>query len=1024
MRPIRLTMNAFGPFGGVETIDFRDATDAGLFGIYGPTGSGKSTIFSAIAFALFGEGAKEEQGPASMRSHLATPELMTEVSLLFAIGTKRYLVRRIPDQTRLKTRGEGETTQAHTAWLFDVSDVAIDDVGLENCGKLIAERKVSEVNAHVQTLLGYGVTQFRQIVLLPQGRFERFLLSSSSDRLKILRELFDVSVYRRLADKLKEDAVAVRQEIADGYRLNNSRLQTEGFASSDELTDGIAQAAGQVESAKQRQAETSVALKAANDALAAGKARQKLFVEVSEAAYALQVQQQRQAQIDDLKTRKSAAEAARRMADLDAALTDARQRDRAAQTAHTQAVQAAANAKAQLEITEKTLSDLQAGQSEIESLSRNVDKMEQHKAVLAAAEGHRSALDEAERQLALATQTRESAVTERESAEQQHKQCTAALAEARDETTKREQLEKSRDTLASELKICQDYVETERLRDDAHREQLAAERRVSLAQTEHENARQAEAEAEATFIAAQAGFLAERLENGQPCAVCGSTDHPEPAQGADDAKLLEQAWQQAKRNRESAAATESQVRASFSSAKSTCDERNAALDKLTRPTRPFEDIRAEHQAVVVAIDACGDPVDLDAMAKLVDDFAAAIPPAETKLQEAGQTYATQSTAEAVARRVYEDCIAAIPDDLRDPVILDERITDAKNEVTRRNQAIAAASERQREALAAKSKADADQQNAAVSSTEWQMTLASKQAEFTQRLSELGIAQADYQAARPDIAQIEDMNAAIVQFDKDLTAAQTRHDLATKAIDGLADPDLTPLSQACELAQRDHDDASTQNAAAANRLQSLHTLQTSLADQLERLRQREEATGPIRELADQFAGNNPIKTPLETYAIGAMFDQVLEAANLRLAPMTAGRYRFERDTESVGGRSKRGLEVRVHDIQTGRPREVITLSGGETFIAALSLALGLSDIVEMSRGAISLDTIFIDEGFGSLDTENDAGTLDLVLNVLQNIVSERRAVGLISHVQLVQHAVPNGFTVLKGPSGSAVEVRKN
>ena len=154
----------------------------------------------------------------------------------------------------------------------------------------------------------------------------------------------------------------------------------------------------------------------------------------------------------------------------------------------------------------------------------------------------------------------------------------------------------------------------------------------------------------------------------------------------------------------------------------------------------------------------------------------------------------------------------------------------------------------------------------------------------------------------------------------------------------------------------------------------------------------------------------------------MFDQVLEAANLRLDPMTSGRYRFERDTVSVGGRSKRGLDVRVHDIETGRAREIITLSGGETFIAALSLALGLSDIVEMTNGAIRLDTIFIDEGFGSLDTENDAGTLDQVLQVLQNIVGERRAVGLISHVPLVQQAVPNGFTVHKGVNGSQITVR--
>jgi exonuclease SbcC len=234
--------------------------------------------------------------------------------------------------------------------------------------------------------------------------------------------------------------------------------------------------------------------------------------------------------------------------------------------------------------------------------------------------------------------------------------------------------------------------------------------------------------------------------------------------------------------------------------------------------------------------------------------------------------------------------------------------------------------------------------------------------------------------------------------------------------------MEPFRLSCNQAQAAADDAARHSAEAQQKHRSLMDLQTSLADELKSLQGLEQASGSLRGLAEAFDGQNELRTTLETFAIGAMFDQVLEAANLRLDPMTGGRYRFERDTVSVGGRSKRGLDVRVHDIQTGRAREIITLSGGETFIAALSLALGLSDVVEMTHGAIRLDTIFIDEGFGSLDTENDAGTLDQVLQVLQDIVGERRSVGLISHVPLVQQAVPNGFSVRKGVNGSVIESR--
>ena len=186
---------------------------------------------------------------------------------------------------------------------------------------------------------------------------------------------------------------------------------------------------------------------------------------------------------------------------------------------------------------------------------------------------------------------------------------------------------------------------------------------------------------------------------------------------------------------------------------------------------------------------------------------------------------------------------------------------------------------------------------------------------------------------------------------------------------------------------------------------------------------ETETGPLRGLADLANGKNDFNMTLETFAIGAMFDQVLEAANMRLGPMTRGRYRLTRGLEASGGRSKRGLEIEVFDINTGKARATATLSGGVTFIAALALALGLADVVESLSGKVRMDTIFIDEGFGSLDTENGAGTLDQVIQVLAALTEGRRSDGLLSHDGLVQEAIPQGFYVRSTPSGSRVEERR-
>lgn len=242
MRPVRLTMQAFGPYPEREVIDFRDVVDAGLFGIYGQTGSGKSTIFSAMTFALFGEPAKTDQDAPSLRSDHADAGVHTEVEFVFDIGGRRYVVLRRPDQMRPKQRGGGETRSPHEAFLFDAAGLTLDDIKDGQRGKIVAERKVRDVDAAISETLGYGPEQFRQIVLLPQGRFETFLSAKTKERLEILRELFDVSLYRSLATKLNADAEAVERHVRHAREICVERLATEGFESTDALTTGIANA--------------------------------------------------------------------------------------------------------------------------------------------------------------------------------------------------------------------------------------------------------------------------------------------------------------------------------------------------------------------------------------------------------------------------------------------------------------------------------------------------------------------------------------------------------------------------------------------------------------------------------------------------------------------------------------------------------------------------------------------------------------------------------------------------------------
>ncbi len=1022
MRPIKLSLSAFGPYGGVETIDFREATDAGLFGIYGPTGSGKSSIFSAIAFALFGEGAKEEQGIGTMRSDFAPEELLTEVSLQFELGDKRYFVRRIPDQARPKSRGEGQTMQAHAAWLFDVSTIAVDDVSPDCCGIPIAERKVSDVVKHVEELLGYGAQQFRQIVLLPQGRFERFLISNSKDRLEILRELFDVSLYRRLTEKLRAEAAEVRREIEDGYRLNGQRLFAEGFASSDELSAGITAALERYELSRLAVTETTAALNVANSAFATAEAREKLFSEVNAAEAVLKDLNGKVPEFDAMRARKSRAELARRMADLDNSLTDARARHAATENAQANAAGEAIRARDTALAANTKLDELRSREHELESLVRKIDELGRHEQVLADSTARHAQHENALRALNDAKQGHDQAVSDNQKAEQTFDDKAAMQAVAQRNTVEQQRLIAKRDKLKIELDGAHAHRRAIEAAEQAQIEFDAASAAALDAQTRHRDAEESEAARELVFISAQASVIAERLEDGLPCPVCGSSDHPQPAHGSGDATLLERAWRDAQSASITAAKFDREAQSRVSSASATLEARRATVSEIPAPHRGMDEIDTEYRVTVDAIEELGEITDVMLISQEIEELRKRKLATAASLQQASLALGEATTGEAVARQSYADRIASVPEALRNPAVLQVAIEAATSEIDQRKKAIADALDQQQSTHAAQIKAEAALQSALATLKGCADDVEKKQVGFEARLVELDISESVYRSAIPDIDSIGKMEEAIAKFEKDLAEARGREAAARNAVGDAQRPDMEPFRLICVQAQGAADDASRISAEAQQKHRSLLELEASLADELKKLQSLEQSSGSLRALAEAFDGQNELRTTLETFAIGAMFDQVLEAANLRLDPMTGGRYRFERDTVSVGGRSKRGLDVRVHDIETGRAREIITLSGGETFIAALSLALGLSDIVEMTNGAIRLDTIFIDEGFGSLDTENDAGTLDQVLQVLQSIVGERRAVGLISHVPLVQQAVPNGFTVHKGVNGSQIKAR--
>lgn len=939
------------------------------------------------------------------------------------MGGRRYLVRRQPDQARPKKRGDGETAHSHCAWLFDTTDLPIDEVTADNCGIVLAEKKVGEVGNLIRELLGYSAEQFRQIVLLPQGRFERFLLANSDERVAILRDLFDVSLYRELTRRMKDRAFAAKREFEDGHRVVAQRLAENDFASTDELATGIVRANEAVEASEAQAAAAERLSTAAEKAHAEAEMLEARFTAVEGARRHRSDLEARRGDIDTARLAVDQAEKAQKATDLEVRLTEAEHLLESAVSAETEARDTANDASSEHDISEAAFNAAVERATNVDTLVKRSSELERYRRSLLAAVDLKNALDSK-------TNNQTSARSAFDTAEAERARLDTLCTDLSDrlESERRDNL--TRAELSTRLAALRQEFGAARAYSDASTRLHEATRALETAKDERdrkaalvEPSRGRVVAAERAFIDAQAQMLAStHLVDGHPCPVCGSADHPMPAHGDGDPKQLERDLNEARKHHDAVVRSATIAEGAVAPAEALVSDRTAALSELSAPRAAMAAIEKEGTQIADDLAALGEAVDLASIEtelaenrRLLADATSAVTTSRDDLQRS-------QTAQAVAARSYQDAILGVPEPLREDGAVNAELLKVNQEVKSLRDAVAAADTKRRETAATKASTTQKLTGAAAAVLSARDAVSKARDAFKRRLGEVGLSLEQYRSGLEEIPQISVLRAQVEKFRDDIILADAKIREAETAVENLDRPDLAESAERRDAARADALAARRTTAEVDASRKVLVELRTSLLDQLEHLEKLEQETGPLRALADAFAGDNAMRTPLESFAIGAMFDHVLDAANLRLAPMTAGRYRFERDVESVGGRSKRGLDVRVHDIETGRPREISTLSGGETFIAALSLALGLADIVEMSHGQIRLDTIFIDEGFGSLDTDNDSGTLDLVLQVLQEIVGNRRAVGLISHVPMVQQAVPNGFLVVKAIGGSRIERR--
>ncbi|MGW0292859.1 AAA family ATPase [Streptomyces tuirus] len=995
MRLHRLTLTAFGPFGGTQTVDFDDLSAAGLFLLHGPTGAGKTSVLDAVCYALYGSvpGARQGGGQGTaLRSDHAAPTTRTEVTLDLTVAGRRLEVTRQPPWERPKKRGTGTTLDKAQTWLreYDAPAGAWKDLS----------RSHQEIGEEITQLLGMSREQFCQVVLLPQGDFARFLRADAEARGKLLGRLFDTrrfaDVEKRLAERRRITETQVRdgdaELLADAHRMQQAAgdaMDLPDLAPGEPgLAEAVLNAAALARStAREQLTVAACTLTAAESAqAAAGRALdavrelarlQGRFAQARERAARLEQGAEAYREAQALMERARKAEAVAPALDL----------RESAEAEHRRAAAAEARARALLP---DTFAD--AGAAGLAAAARRaaeelggLDAARRAELRLAELLDERSGLDrqeradadllhEAEAWLDGWEETRTALQTRVDSAQQ-----AAALAEQ----------------LAERREPAQQRLRAARLRDQLAQDTDRAVDRVRTAQDDTLRAKQHWLELKEQRLNGIAAELAAHLTDGAPCAVCGATEHPDPAR-----KVAGHVDRDAEEHALTAYQRADEQRAE--------DERRLAAvrEALAAATAEAGDSPTEQLAQELA--------ELDEQYAQARSAAAELHTARERLRQAGQEHerrlaARQEAAVRTASRVgHRERLD------RERALLEEELDRARGSLD--SVAARAAQLERRTALltdAADTARVAEDTAQRLKDADARLADAAFRAGF-----ETPQAAADALLDNAAHRELQRRLDAWQHEDAAVRAVLAEADTAAAAREPQADPETA--QQAADEADRRLREAASAHDAAGRRCAELDRLSARATASVRRLAPLREEYDRVARMAGLAAGtsaDNERRMRLESYVLAARLEQVAAAATVRLRRMSSGRYTLVHSDDRTG-RGRSGLGLHVVDAWTGRERDTATLSGGETFFASLALALGLADVVTDEAGGVRLDTLFIDEGFGSLDDQ----TLDEVLDVLDSLRERDRSVGIVSHVADLRRRIHAQLEVVKGRSGSTLRQR--
>lgn len=1017
MKPLKLTVQAFGPFAGTEHIKFDELGTNPLFLINGPTGAGKSSILDAICFALYGQTTGAERSASQMRCDFADIKLLTEVTLDFSLADKSYRITRIPMQERAKSVGEGTTSQNSKATLWELDGT--------DSNRLIVSSSVKDADNEIKGLIGLDVEQFRQVMVLPQGKFRELLLADSKDREKIFSQLFQTSIYKKIEDALKLQAAEIRKAVEEHRNKIKGILEGAEVNTEEEVSSTIELIKPDLAQALKEKTTANKAVSDFEKAVEEAKQLLKKFEDLDNKSKELEQHKLSSEKIESKKLQLQLASNAQKIKPIfdsvvnsSKALTEIKGKF---EQSNKDLLEFGAKLKATIhsfekaEEANKAVDVLQKKQTDFEQYLKLASDLQQAISVLSSAKVTATAS-----KTALEAKQKDIEIIKNEISGKEQKLEKLSV-EVQPLANEQIQLDKLSQVLSKRNNL-------ETLSADlSELNLLTSEEKTVLDKSELELDAKTKAakKTEFSWHANQAAILANELSDGEPCPVCGSEEHPKLASTDDTSSIA------TKEDVDKARELVTKSNKAREVAKSAYDEA-LANEKVKQglittlkgelgesAKKSLEEVKSAHDIQEAKVKS------LLSIKDNIKEISGSIISAKDKLSEIEQTIkALESKASSddklliIANSNVVQLENQTPEDFRDIEKLQTEIKSLTQQITSLNDGLSSARKNKEDQKSAFDKAEATDKSIAS-----QLADIEKQDDAAQLAWKKALSESVFEDLNHfESSLLTDENQA--QLNDDIDQYKTKFDTLTgakllfiKELKDKSKPNLDNIEGALSQAKVDFkakDEKWRQLEERNNQLISVQKKLIEAHKKNEELEKQYKIVGTLYEVSNGLTGD---KVSLQRFVLSVLLDDVLIQASQRLSIMSKGRYQLIRKEERAKGNKASGLELEVDDAYTGKSRPVATLSGGESFMAALSLALGLSDVVQSYSGGIKLDTLFIDEGFGSLDPES----LDLAVRTLIDLQSTGRMIGIISHVAELKSQMGLRIDVMPSKSGSEISI---